>query len=149
EAVIPDVVAREELVAANAISGLTWSAMLAGGAALGGVVAGTLGTELAFVLDAGSFLLSALFTGAVPVHESHLEGRPRAHPLEELREGIGYLVTHRDVALYALSKTLWSLGGGGVLVLLPLFGKEVFPLGQDGALSMGVLYAARGVGAGI
>src|SRR5262249_25671383 len=70
EAIIPDVVAREELVAANAISGLTWSAMLAGGAALGGLVAGTLGTDLAFVLDAGSFLLSALFTWAVPVYES-------------------------------------------------------------------------------
>jgi hypothetical protein len=136
-------------VAANAISGLTWSAMLAGGAALGGLVAGTLGTDLAFVLDAVSFLLSALFTWTVPIHESHLADRPQAHPLEELREGIGYLLTHRDVAIYALSKTLWSLGGGGVLVLLPLFGKEVFPLGQDGALSMGVLYAGRGVGAAL
>ena len=42
EALVPDLVSREELVAANGISGLTWSVMLAGGAALGGLVVGTL-----------------------------------------------------------------------------------------------------------
>jgi hypothetical protein len=36
-----------------------------------------------------------------------------------------------------------------VLVLLPLFGAQVFALGEGGALGMGVLYAARGVGAGV
>lgn len=39
-AITPDVVNREELIAANAISGATWSAMLAIGAALGGRHAG-------------------------------------------------------------------------------------------------------------
>jgi hypothetical protein len=34
-------------------------------------------------------------------------------------------------------------------VLLPLLGREVFPLGPDGALGTGLLYAARGVGAGL
>jgi len=149
EAIIPGVVARAELVAANGISGLTWSVMLAGGAALGGLSAATLGPELSFVLDSASFLLSAAFITTVPVRETHLEGRVEAHPLAELREGAAYLLAHRDVALYALSKTLWSIGGGGILVLLPLFGKEVYPLGRDGALSMGLLYAARGVGAGL
>jgi hypothetical protein len=44
---------------------------------------------------------------------------------------------------------MWSLGGGGILVVLTLFGTDVFPLGKDGALSMGLLYTARGVGAGL
>jgi hypothetical protein len=39
--------------------------------------------------------------------------------------------------------------GGGVLLLLALFGRELFPLGRDGAISIGLLYAARGVGAGV
>jgi MFS family permease len=149
EALVPDVVAHTELVAANTLSSLTWAVLLAGGAALGGAVMNTLGSDLAFVLDAVSFLVSAVCTWRISVRETHLEGHIRRHPLEELREGLAYLLTHRDVAVYALSKTLWSLGGGGVLVLLPLFGKKVFPLGQDGALSMGLLYAARGVGAGL
>jgi hypothetical protein len=39
--------------------------------------------------------------------------------------------------------------GGGILVLLTLFGRQVFPVGADGALSIGMLYAARGLGAAI
>lgn len=149
EALLPSVVGREQLVTANTLSGLTWSVMLAAGAALGGVVTGTLGTEVSFLLNSLSFLLSAGFIAGVAVRETHLEGRVEAHPLRELREGFAYLASHRDVALYAMSKTLWSLGGGGVLVLLPLVGTQVFALGKEGALSTGFLYAARGLGAGI
>lgn len=149
EAVIPYVASREELVAANGVSGLTWSVMLTGGAALGGVVTGTLGTEAAFVLDSVSFLVSAAWTWAVPINETHMEGRMNAHPVHDFLEGFRYLLAHGDVAVYTLSKLFWSIGGGGVLLLLTLFGKDIFPLGKDGALSIGLLYAARGVGAGI
>jgi MFS family permease len=147
-AVIPTVTTRDELVAANAIGGATWSAMLAIGAALGGLVAGTLGTNAAFIIDAISFALSAVFIWGVPIHEEHLDGGPRSSQLNELREGFAFMLSRRDVALYTLTKALWSLGGG-VLLLLALFGRRVFPLGVDGALSIGLLYAARGVGAGI
>jgi len=34
-----------------------------------------------------------------------------------------------------------------VLLLLTIFGKQVFPLGRDGSASIGMLYAARGLGA--
>ncbi len=146
-AVVPNVTKPEELVAANGVSGATWSAMLALGAGLGGLVAGTLGTDAAFIIDSASFLLSAALIWRVPIHEAHLEHRPR-HPLHELREGFAFMFSRRDIAIYALTKTLWSMGGG-VLLLLTLFGRQVFPLGVDGALSIGLLYAARGVGAGI
>jgi Major Facilitator Superfamily len=147
-AIIPSVTSREELVAANAIGGATWSAMLAIGAALGGLVAGTLGTSAAFVIDSASFLLSALVIGSITVYESHLEQRTQTSGLHELREGFAFMFSQRDIALYTMTKALWSLGGG-VLLLLALFGRRLFPLGVDGALSIGLLYAARGVGAGI
>jgi hypothetical protein len=147
-AITPDVVSREELIAANAISGATWSAMLAIGAALGGVVAGTLGTDAAFMIDSASFVVAALFIWAVPVHETHLSQRTATSRIQEFREGLVFVFSQRDIALYTLTKSLWSLGGG-VLLLLTLFGRQIFPLGVDGALSIGLLYAARGVGAGI
>lgn len=147
-AMIPSVTTREELVAANAIGGATWSGVLAIGAALGGLVAGTLGTSAAFVIDAISFLLSALLISGVSVHETHLAERTPTTGLQELREGFQFMFSRRDIALYTATKGLWSLGGG-VLLLLALFGRRVFPLGVDGALSIGLLYAARGVGAGI
>lgn len=147
-AAIPNVTSRSELLAANAISGATWSAMLAIGAGLGGLVAGTLGTDAAFVIDAGSFVLSALFIWLVPIREPHLHDRPATSGMHEFREGLRFVFSQRDIAIYALSKTLWSLGGG-ILLLLTVFGRQIFPLGVDGALSIGLLYAARGVGAGL
>ena len=146
-AAIPSVVAPEELVAANALGGITWSAMLAIGAALGGIVVGTLGTSAAIVIDALSFLLSAYFIARVP-----LSPRP-AHSgagsgLDDLREVARFLRGNADVALVTFTKGLWSFGGGALL-LLSLYGRELFPLGRDGALSIGLLYAARGLGTGV
>lgn len=147
-AIIPNLARREELVAANGLSGATWSAMLAIGAALGGIVVGTLGTDAAFVIDAASFIISAYLIGSIAVSETHLDNRPQTSHLHELREGFIFLVHHRDIALYTLTKALWSLGGG-VLLVLTLFGRNIFPIGVDGAFSIGLLYAARGVGAGL
>ena len=155
-AITPDLCVPGELVAANAISGATWSAMLALGAALGGLVVGTLGVQASFLIDAVSYLMSAALIVTVRVRgDREAAGRgPEAQPapisqaLHELAEGLRYIFTHREVAWLTFSKTLWSMGGG-VLLLLTLFGRGLFPLGRDGALSIGLLYAARGAGAGI
>ena len=52
------------------------------------------------------------------------------------------------VAALMLVKAGWGLAGG-VLLLLTIFGQRVFPLGGGSAAGIGVLYAARGVGAGL
>src|SRR4029079_2173875 len=82
------------------------------------------------------------------VHETHLSERLPTGRLQEFREGLAFVFHRRDIAIYTVTKSLWSLGGG-VLLLLTLFRRKIFPLGVDGALSIGLLYAARGVGAGI
>ncbi|MGQ9928458.1 MAG: MFS transporter [Chloroflexaceae bacterium] len=157
-AILPALCSREELVAANAISGATWSAMLALGAALGGIVAGTLGVQTAFLLDASSFLLSAALIATVRVPRRQAADRsgepqrpapsPRASVRGALGEGLYYVLTRHQVGWLTFSKAIWSLGGG-VLLLLTLYGREIAPLGRDGAISIGLLYAARGVGTGI
>ena len=146
-AAIPSLVRPDELVAAHAISGITWSAMLAIGAALGGLVVGTLGVTTAFVVDSLSFLLSALFIARVPLPRRGANTR-RATGLQDLSEASRFLRAHRDIALYTFAKGFWSIGGGALL-LLSLYGRDLFPLGEDGALSIGLLYAARGLGTGI
>src|SRR5438045_6042478 len=57
-AAIPSIVSDRELLPANAISSVTWSAMLTLGAALGGLVVGWFGTNAAVVLDSFSFIAS-------------------------------------------------------------------------------------------
>ena len=45
-------------------------------------------------------------------------------------------------------KAGWGLAGG-VLLLLTIFGQRVFPVGGSSAAGIGVLYGARGIGAGL
>src|SRR5512141_2785186 len=58
--VIPNIVRREEVIVANTLSSITWSFNLAVGATLGGIVAAFLGREAVFMLNALSFVASAL-----------------------------------------------------------------------------------------
>ncbi len=153
-AILPRICARDELPAANAISGATWSAMLALGAAVGGLVAGTLGVTAAFLLDSASFVLSAALIATVRIDERRApadglaQGAALGRAAADLGEGLRYVLGRGEIFWLTISKAVWSLGGG-VLLLLALFGREVFPLGQDGALSIGLLYAARGIGTGV
>src|SRR5437879_5787271 len=64
-AAIPSIVSDRELVSANAIASVTWSAMLTLGAAIGGLVTGWFGTDAAFVLDSFTFIGSALLVASV------------------------------------------------------------------------------------
>ncbi len=156
-AMLPNVVSRDQLPAANVLSGITWSTMLALGGALGGLVAGTLGFRVAIVLDAVSFLLSAWFIYRVQVTETHHlpgnrssaeAGTAALSGLRQLGEGLRFVVSQRDIFLLTFAKAFWNLGAG-VLLLFTLYGQQIFPLGTEGAISIGLFYAARGVGAAV
>ena len=60
-ATIPNLTSDEELLPANALASATWSAMLAIGASIGGVVTAVAGRNVAFSINAVSFFWSALF----------------------------------------------------------------------------------------
>ena len=145
---LPDIVSREEMVLANAISGATWSSMLALGAAIGGFVAGYFGHQVAFCLNAVSFLLSAFFVWGLEFSSDTRERAEKAPWSECFR----YLAKHPRLGVYSMSKFLWCLGGGITLVLT-LYGRNEFPIslegGEVGALSIGLFYCFRGLGAGI
>jgi MFS family permease len=152
-ATIPNVTAPEDLLQANALSSATWSAMLALGASLGGVVTALAGRNVAFVVNALSFFASAFF-----IAQTRYDARPAAQPrpkgflaltgITDLVEGVRYVRQRSHVAALMLVKAGWGLAGG-VLLLLTIFGQRVFPLAGGSAAGIGVLYAARGVGAGL
>ena len=60
-ATIPNLTSADELMPANALSSATWSAMLAIGASVGGLVTAVAGRNIAFVINALSFFASAFF----------------------------------------------------------------------------------------
>jgi predicted MFS family arabinose efflux permease len=142
---VPNIVEEEDLGAANALVGSAWGTMLAVGAALGGIVASAFGTHTAFLVDAGSFLLSALLLARIsrPLSQAREAGEEHPGVVEATRETVRY--SRRDHRVLALLVVKGGFGlAAGVLVLLSVFAKEVF---HSGSVGFGVLMAARGIGA--
>lgn len=152
-AAIPSIVEDRELVAANAISSVTWSAMLTIGAALGGVFTSLFGTDVAFVLDAATYLLSAALIGSIRLPKRQKRERQKVSlgrllGITETIEGIKYVKDRPRVLAALLVKPAWGIGGG-ILTLLAVFGERIFPVGKDAAGGIGVLFAARGIGTAV
>jgi MFS family permease len=146
-AMLPDVVPREHLITANALSAATWAVMLAIGASVGGAITVLVGRDAAFVCNGLSFLASALALRGLHVHESH-------HTLHapgadvRVRDGLHYLRAHPATIALLSIKGVWAVAGG-MMLLLTVFGQRVFVAapGETAARGIGVLFAARGVGA--
>ena len=152
-AAIPSIVEDRELVAANAISSVTWSAMLTIGAAIGGFITGWFGTDVAFILDAATYLLSAALIAGIRVPKRKKRERQklslgRLLGISETIEGIRYVKDRPRVLAVLLVKPAWGLGGG-ILTLLAVFGERIFPVGKNAAQGIGVLFAARGIGTAV
>jgi MFS family permease len=143
-AAMPNLVRREDLATANVLMGSAWGTMLAVGAALGGLVAATLGRDAAFVADAASFAISALVI-------SGIRGRFREKEREEhhitIAEDIriaARFARHEPRVLSILTVKLGFGLAGGAIALLSIFGREIFHRGDTG---IGLLMGARGLGA--
>ena len=152
-AVIPNVTSRAQLLTANALSSATWSAMLAIGAGAGGIVTALFGRNAAFLVNAISFFASAVVIArtafnADPPEVKRPAGWASITGIGDLIEGIRYVRSDRHVAALMLVKAGWGIAGG-VLLLMTVMGQRVFPVGGSAAAGIGVLYAARGIGAGI
>jgi predicted MFS family arabinose efflux permease len=152
-AAIPSIVEDRELVAANAISSVTWSAMLTFGAAIGGFITSLFGTDVAFVADAATYLLSAALIASIRVPKRKKRERQKVSlsrllGISETIEGIRYVKDRPRVLAVLLVKPAWGLGGG-ILTLLAVFGEKIFPVGKNAAGGIGVLFAARGIGTAV
>jgi len=152
-AVIPSIVSDRELLSANAISSVTWSVMLTLGAAIGGLITGWFGTDVAFVLDALTFAVSAALISSVsfprrPFREKSKLSLGRVLGITQTVEGVRYVKHRPRILALLLVKPAWGLGGG-ILTLLAVFGERIFPVGNSAATGIGVLFAARGIGTAV
>jgi len=144
-AAFPNLVDDADLGPANALFGSLWGTMLALGAAIGGIVAATLGRDAAFLVDAASFAASAWLLSRIARPFGGRRDPEAEHPtiLQATAETARYARSdHRVLALLAV-KAGFGLAAG-VMVLLSVFAENVF---RAGTIGIGVLMAARGVGA--
>jgi MFS family permease len=143
-AAVPNLVDEEDLATANVLVGSAWGTMLAIGAALGGLVAAAFGRNAAFMGDAASFAISA--TLLATIRRSFSEAREGAEHETFVRATVETLrYAKEDRRVLALISVKGGFGfASGVIVLLSVFAHQVFHKGDVG---IGVLFAARGLGA--
>lgn len=149
-AALPNLVADEDLGRANVLMGSTWGTMLAVGAALGGLVTMRFGRDASFIVDAVSFVISAILLKMIrtPFMESRHgslpdEGHARVSVLHSIGQTVRFARDHPRVLGLLMVKAGYGLGAG-VIAMLSVFGREVF---KAGAYGIGLLFAARGMGA--
>lgn len=156
--VIPNIASRGEVLIANTLSSATWSVNLLIGASVGGVVAAFFGRDAVFILNALSFLASAILIRGMCFHEPHAESAAplRARDLVDyspIAEGIRYVRGHRAILPTVFAKA-GELMIGPSWVIFTVLGEREFAVhwhGIDTArgamLGMSILLGGRGLGA--
>jgi MFS family permease len=143
-AIVPDLVSAELLVQANALQQLVQQAAAKLiGPALGGFVVAAIGPGPAFLVDAGTFVLSALCVVALKVR-SRAADRARS-ARKELREGLAFVRREPWLWSTVIAASLSLLFFLGPLeVLLPFVVRNDL---DSGAGAYGLVLAAAGGGA--
>ena len=157
-AVIPNIAAAREVLVANTLSSATWSVNLLIGASVGGVVAAFLGRDAVFILNALSFLVSAVLIAGMRFAEPHAEIAAPLRPRDlvdfsPVLEGIRYIRNHRQLVPAVFAKA-GELMVGPSWVIFTVMGAREFAVHGRGInaaggamLGMSILLGGRGLGA--
>jgi len=142
QALIPQLVQREDLVNALALNAVVWNGAGLLGPSLVGVLVGTIGIDGCFYINVLSYLavIGALLRMHVPVSRS--DGR-RATVLQSLRDGFGYVRQEKLITTYLLVSSIFNIFGRSFVTLLPVFAKEILRIGASG---FGFIAAGPGLG---
>jgi MFS family permease len=139
---LPNVVTEEELPAATALMSSAWGTMAALGAATGGVFATLVSRDAAFVVNAGSFILSAILIARV-VTTLQDDTTRSIDDRRSNADAFRYIFSHRRATALLSSKGVHSLTSGGAVSLFALLSITIFAAGDAGT---GALFGARGLG---
>jgi MFS family permease len=138
---IPNIVSQDELFSANALSGANWGIMVMVGSAVGGLVSARFGRDIAFIVNALSFLVAAALIATIDIPSPKSERR--IEPWRDFIEGLNYLRHYLPGLALVAVKTGWGFGAGAI-VLFSVMSVQVFHAGDAG---IGFLYSGRGMGA--
>ncbi|HLL31375.1 MAG TPA: MFS transporter [Allosphingosinicella sp.] len=140
-ALAPNLVPRESLPNAIALSSISWQAGMVAGPGLGGYLyawipeASYVGAALLFAVS----LLCLMLIGPVPRPEVD---RSR-HPIRQMVDGLAYVRTNRLV-LAAITLDLFAVFLAGATALLPVYARDILQVGPEGLAQLG---AAPALGA--
>lgn len=140
-ALAPNLVPRESLPTAIAISSIAWQVGSIAGPSVGGLLY-AIHPDVAYATITGLFVLAlvTMFTiGPVPQPPAQKDRRPLARILD----GFHYVANNRLV-LAAITLDLFVVLLAGATALLPIYARDILHVGAQG---LGLLAAGMGIGA--
>jgi MFS family permease len=150
-AATPNLTGKEGLLAGTALMFSTRFLLMAIGSALGGWASAAFGYEIAFVINAASFVVSAFSVWLIPeeaVREQQTEARDQASFITELREGLRYTVDNRFAATILIMNVIWATGGGAINIVFERMGGIHFAAveGWNPDIAVATMWTAAGLG---
>lgn len=142
QALLPQLVTREDLVNALALNAITWNGAGLVGPSLVGLSVGWIGIDGCFYVNVVSYVavIAALLRIHIPA-QNFAAGRLPV--VQSLLDGIGYVRRHQAIATLLIVSAIFNVFGRSYVTLMPVFAKEVLGLGAAG---LGYLAAAPGLG---
>ena len=147
-AILPRITSARELHTANALTQTTAWLTLSIGAMLGGVSTMKFGYAWAYVVNAVSFLLSALAVAFLRSSEGHFRplkrtGETEKHFWKDHTDGLRYIWRTPLIFAIGLAGVGWASGGGAAQILFALYGELIF---QQGPAGVGWIWGSAGLG---
>ncbi|MBA3335081.1 MAG: MFS transporter, partial [Acidobacteria bacterium] len=160
-ATTPNLTGKEGLLAGTALMFSTRFLLMAIGSALGGWAAAVFGYEIAFLINAASFLISAYSVWLIPeeatreaenyqIRTTNDESNtpPRESFLTELKEGFHYTIKNHFALTILIMNIIWATGGGAINVIFERIGGVFFATKENWNpdLAVAMLWTASGFG---
>lgn len=142
QAIVPDLVGREDLTNAVALNSAQFNMSRTIGPTLAGLALGSLGAAGCFYLNTVSFLALIIALLAINVPRHAVEKGPSVWAA--MLEGVRYAGQHRSLILLLSVPAFLSLLGLPFVVLMPVFARDLLKVGPSG---LGYLMAGAGIGA--
>ncbi|MCA1589062.1 MAG: MFS transporter [Acidobacteria bacterium] len=155
-AATPNLTGPEGLLAGTALMFSSRFLLMAIGSALGGWAAAVFGYQAAFLINAASFLASAITVWLIPEEATRDDATAermagtgaRAPFFKELGDGLRYTVNNHFAATILILNVIWATGGGAINVIFERMGGVYFATTENlnPDIAVALMWTAAGLG---
>jgi len=142
QALLPQLVSRDDLVNALALNAVTWNGAGLIGPSLVGLSVARIGIDGCFYINVISYIavIAALMRMNVPALDL---SKGRTSVIQSLQDAFGYVRGETVIMTFLMVSAMYNILGRSYITLLPVFAKEVLHLGASG---FGFISAGPGLG---
>ncbi len=143
QAFVGEMVGREYLASAIALTAGTWNGARVIGPGIAGVLIAVVGVGGAFVLNGISYIaviIAMILMRLVSVKISDAQ----IHPIRAIKDGLSYSFSHPSIRALLIFSGVVSIFGWSFSTVMPVIAQNTFHVG---AVGLGQLYSATGLGA--